>query len=176
MTPKEEPTMEEQDRGALLALAERVEAAMGPDRELDFYIWAAIEGVTNITEPSEGHPMTPGRGGRVEGIGPDGLIHLYGFVDPGQLQRNWMPYGGEDRYPTFTASLDAAMTLVPEGWDWSAGTQGNGKRGHSFLLYRQEGARETVIDPDAATPALALTAAALRARAASPTPQSGEGQ
>ena len=27
-------------------------------------------------------------------------------------------YGNENRPPPYTASLDAALTLVPEGWDW----------------------------------------------------------
>ena len=108
-------------RETLLALADRVEALTGPDREVDFLIWAATSGVAEISWPTEGHPMTPGKGGRVEGYGPDGEWNLYGFIDPQSSERNWQPYGGEDRYPRFTRSLDAAMTLVPEGRGWLAG-------------------------------------------------------
>ncbi len=105
--------------------------------------------------------MTPGRGGRVEGRGPDGAWHLYGWVDPGQVARNWTPYGGEDRYPPFTASLDSAMSLV-SGQDFGAGSKDATGKAWAWV-----GAFD---GPDhisnAATPALALVAAALRARAA----------
>jgi hypothetical protein len=68
--------------------------------------------------------------------------------------------------PYLTASLDAAMTLVPEG------------RG---LIYKRHGIKNvwrvqihsgdetTFIEGDAATPALALCAAALKARASQET-------
>lgn len=66
------------------------------------------------------------------------------------------------RFPAYTASLDAAMTLVPEGCVWSVMTD-----------YELPG-RARVYDADklashksdGTTPALSLTAAALRARAA----------
>jgi hypothetical protein len=58
--------------------------------------------------------------------------------------------------PAYTASLDAAMSLVPEGMLWLAG-------------YAVDGRAIATVDFDhqraAATPALALCAAALRARA-----------
>jgi hypothetical protein len=64
----------------------------------------------------------------------------------------------------YTASLDAAVTLVPEGHEWLR------KSGQCMTVYRvpadpKEWARH--IDARGATPALALCAAALRARAAS---------
>lgn len=62
----------------------------------------------------------------------------------------------------YSASLDAAETLVPEGWDWSAGTGGCGSGGHAYLVRHAPIGRE--IEADGATPALALCAAALRAR------------
>ena len=64
-------------------LAARVEAASGPDRELDAEVALAI-GWTDISGA--------------------------GFV--GIWER---PYGGMIKLPAFTASLDAAMMLVPEG-------------------------------------------------------------
>jgi hypothetical protein len=63
----------------------------------------------------------------------------------------------------YTASLDAAVTLVPEGHEWLR------KNEICMTVYRvpadlKEWARH--IDARGATPALALCAAALRARAA----------
>ena len=64
--------------------------------------------------------------------------------------------------PRYTASLDAAVTLVPDGHEWLR------KNEICMTVYREpddlkEWARH--IDARAATPALALCAAALRARA-----------
>jgi hypothetical protein len=56
----------------------------------------------------------------------------------------------------FTVSLDAAAMLTL-GNDWSTGTAGGGKGGHAFLRPGFGGD----ITTDAATPALALCAAAL---------------
>lgn len=70
--------------------------------------------------------------------------------------------------PRYTVSLDAAMTLVPSGFMWRLQSWPDGV--NSALLEKNAGdfgaidARHT--EAFAATPALALTAAALRARAA----------
>jgi len=64
--------------------------------------------------------------------------------------------------PCYTASLDHAMTLVPEGFDRWAVTARN-----SAVCARSDGVEYQVRLLDwvfAATPALALCAAALRAR------------
>jgi|TARA_R100000501_G_C2620038_1_gene113312 hypothetical protein len=60
------------------------------------------------------------------------------------------------------AFLDAAMTLVPEGWNWLVGTDA-GVGFQSALLRHGE---EAPIEAIAATPALALCAAAIRAQEA----------
>ena len=67
-----------------------------------------------------------------------------------------------DYQPTpFTASLDAAMQLVPEGTLWRVNKWANGADASvAFVKPYREGPRCT-----AATPALALCAAALRALA-----------
>lgn len=101
-------------------LAERIEAAEGPSRELDAEISDAV---------------WRAKWGRKK---PKDIA-----VDP------------------FTASLDAAMMLVPEGCFYGFLRHGDGKR--FIAICQAEG-------PDlrwrnAATPALALCAAALRARA-----------
>ncbi|TZG25628.1 hypothetical protein [Sphingomonas montanisoli] len=61
------------------------------------------------------------------------------------------------KVPKFTASLDAAMTLVPDDYDWAVFRTNGGLTVHAWC-----GSREDVFGD---TPALALTAAALRARA-----------
>ena len=67
------------------------------------------------------------------------------------------------RLPAYTASLDAAITLVPKGFDWIIARTNGG-----LTVHAEVGNREMVFG---ATPALALTAAALRAR-----PMEGEGE
>jgi hypothetical protein len=62
----------------------------------------------------------------------------------------------------FTASLNAAMTLVPEGCSWSLHKHNSYSRAGVFV----DDGRDPGHYCDAATPALALCAAALRARAA----------
>jgi hypothetical protein len=67
----------------------------------------------------------------------------------------------------YTSSLDAAMTLVPEGWTYRLSSPPY-RKGHAADLWPpiQPGDGPFVKRADAATPALALTAACLRARAA----------
>ena len=66
-----------------------------------------------------------------------------------------------DEPPEFTASLDAALTLVPEGIAiWRIGNNDDQWEGEGPFLARCGGPRFTF----AATPALALCAAALKAR------------
>jgi hypothetical protein len=70
----------------------------------------------------------------------------------------------------YTASLDAAVTLVPEGYYWQVA---NGKRRHyepqacaDLFVAHGPNRGDVSFTADAATPALALCVAALRARAA----------
>jgi hypothetical protein len=108
------------NRDELLALAERVEALDGPDRDVDAAV-AKIIGHALLTWRIDGKRDTTAR--------------------------------------AFTASLDAAMSLVPEGWGFVVGVR-NGPFADCFdpQLYPNQ-------ECEAATPALALTAAALRALA-----------
>lgn len=62
----------------------------------------------------------------------------------------------------YTASIDAALSLVPEGWRWIADGDGNA----TCLPCHQPGIPVEHIH--AATPALAICAAALRALACNP--------
>ncbi|MBS87183.1 MAG: hypothetical protein CL858_29550 [Cupriavidus sp.] len=132
------------NKGDILELAERVEALEGADREVDAAITAA-------------------RGYKI--ILDDGGLSF--FYNPRVRM-------GRETVPAFTASLDAAMTLVPEGWwvqhvghcrsGWRCRVETNGPPSISI---------PTGAMPVSETPALALTAAALRAIAA--TMEDGHG-
>ncbi len=65
--------------------------------------------------------------------------------------------------PHYTSSVDAALTLVPEGWFFGLGNNGNAKGDWKPWAW----VAQPHIDAwrvSAATPALALCAAALKAR------------
>ena len=78
--------------------------------------------------------------------------------------------------PHYTASLDAALTLVPEGWEWQISTRAPDP--HSGRTYLHNGELQMIgagitrnpayrgVENTAYTPALALCIAALRAREA----------
>jgi hypothetical protein len=72
-----------------------------------------------------------------------------------------------DRWPEhakhFTSSLDAALTLVPEGWDWNAGSEKAERVGNYAQLFRRS-ANESEEAWFAGSTPLALCIAALRAR------------
>lgn len=124
----------------LEALALRCKQATGPDRRLD----AEIDCLVRFTDlrPAE-------------------------LDDHKKYQRGVPPGAGDIWCPTgflmaasYTASLDAALTLVPADHDWVVGNV-NGHVGGT--PYACVGSRDQHF---AATPALALCAASLRARAA----------
>ena len=137
------------DPTTLLALAERCEQAAGPDRELD----AEIAWMLTAQDRKR--------------LGPPDLrreIWHAGLPTPA-----WVLFENVSSFhPAYTASLDAAVTLVPEGWTWGRFHSGtvecmtlNGPD-NSILVERGEGI----------STALALCAAALRARAAIAQPSS----
>jgi hypothetical protein len=110
-------------RADLLALAARVEAAKGVDRELD-------RRIDHIRWPV-----------------PQPAFHL-----ELSLRDRW-------DVPAFTASLDAAASLVPDGMCWSV------TRKESGLCVACVWRGPAMCSKAMPTPALALTAAALRAMA-----------
>lgn len=63
----------------------------------------------------------------------------------------------------FTASLDAAMSLVPEGWHTGAYHQGPSGQPHHWILRTIRDQIYVEREAKATTPALALVAASLRA-------------
>lgn len=83
----------------------------------------------------------------------------YRYEHPGSENQSWKNY---------TASLDAAMTLVPEGVSFAVGKGIETELGGSATDYAWCGSKAVPHEGPyawAATPALALCAAALRARA-----------
>jgi len=89
----------------------------------------------------------------------------------------WDPdeHHGED-LPHYTASIDAALTLVPEGWQWQISTRA--PEPHAGRAYVHNGELQMTgagmarnpayraAETTAPTPAIALCIAALRARIA----------
>ena len=134
----------------LLRLAERCEAAKGPDRELDARIWCTLHG----KRYTDHNPVYAAYAAE----NPETQVE---FTEPPKRSRRVTgPHTGGHAKPV-TASLDAAMTLVPEGWRWELTTTGF-KPGASMIGPVRAALG---IGSYAATPALALTAAALRALA-----------
>ncbi len=68
----------------------------------------------------------------------------------------------------YTTSLDAAVTLVPEGWRWWVNSSPFGR----CWLVANDQIADKAQSEKCATPALALCAAALRARATMSQPSS----
>ncbi len=68
----------------------------------------------------------------------------------------WHGWGWDADLPDFSGSLDAALTLVPDRWEWLTGS------GESWVW--PSGGMSKGHRVSAATPALALCIAALRAR------------
>lgn len=134
----------------LTELATRIEQAEGPSSDLDMEIWCAV-----VASPKHLELIEIGRAAHGE---DEARFRTDRFMDGRR----------------YTFSLNAAMTLVPEGW------------GYTLVAVPGQGTDATVREwrPDkdgkfwsgndmaraqvkrAATPALALCAAALRARGA----------
>ncbi|WP_155262913.1 hypothetical protein [Sphingomonas segetis] len=127
----------------LIELAERCEAATGPDRELDIAI---------LTHPAFGY-RDVFEDGRLFDRGNDGYWSLEGDEKNGPL-------------PSPTASLDAAMTLVPEGWEPFLETDICRDTPGLFWKWGLGHPTYDAVHGESSHAALALCAAALRARAA----------
>ena len=121
-----------------------LEKATGPSRDLDAAIFAHV----GLTEFQERHcRQWCGQNGRTD-------------LTRGHYLAAWAP--------DFTRSIDAALTLVPEGWRWSLDwTQRSGYQdcGRADLYAPGSGIQPPdVCDVYAATPAIALCIAALKAQ------------
>ena len=123
-------------------LAARIEALDGPSREVDAEIYAWVR--MSLYGSPEAYPAPSGKGRVV----------------------CWYKSGthGTTIAPRYTASLDAAMSLVPEGASWEMRWFSGDKK--SWITFFPPGDAEDDYFHiyNARTPALALCAAALRAR------------
>lgn len=129
----------------LLKLAERCEAAEGPDRELD----GAIDRLLNDRPSDRDYHAAENAIWHVDNC--SGLaVRGDGFARDSFCAAD------------YTASLDAAITLVPEGWRISSFRQYLTPTKHTRIMLQRWSDTE---HGKASTDALALCAAALRARA-----------
>lgn len=129
-------------KSKLLDLADRVEALEGPDREVDALIASIVrlERVPHWARNWAGEWRGTEHGSVV-------LMEANGSPGPHFMARE------------YTTSLDSAMSLVPEGYALGF-KRAPCQRSHAMLA--------TIgyeVNASGATPALALTAACLRARA-----------
>lgn len=141
------------DKQTLLALAERVEKAEGADRELDCLVWCRVKGITAEWQ------------GNLLVAGEEGVI---GYIDPGEHQRNFSCNRADQGWAgirAYTASLDAAMTLIDPADEWSLTTIYNIARAEVGINRDQQTAWTGYGENACCIPVLALLAAALRARA-----------
>lgn len=133
----------------VVTLADRCEAATGPDRELDALIWCFLNGKRYI-----GHNQAYGS--------EDTQVE---FTEPPKRTRKVSGSYGLQHALQCTKSLDAAMTLVPDGCQWRVDSHHNMAGVFEYYTDNEVGASMREYEGEGHTPALALCAAALRARA-----------
>ena len=132
------------NRAILESLFARVLEGTGPDRELDADIEACLTG--RVT-----HPRAPGWTFEAQNT----ELKLARLVDIRIISRASRPT------PPYTASLDAALKLVPDGWLYEIYSGNNEDWAEVKLTpYRAGPCFETC----ATTPACALIAACIKAR------------
>jgi hypothetical protein len=141
----------------LLALADRCEAATGSDRELDALIWCAMQGVRYISH----NPTYAGHG-----EGDDTQVE---YVEPPKRTRRVSGKSRPHAKP-FTASLDAAMTLVDPRALWAHGSMEDGPFARLCWPMPDGGFVGGYHEAFAATVPLATCAASLRAIAQTEVP------
>lgn len=132
-----------------------LEAAPEVSRKLDAEVWASIATNADFGCPTFSVGWEP----RFE-ASEDGKVTLYAknMKTEEWLERSRRPA------PFYTTSLDAALTLVPEGWGWMIDWTEPTERPRAVLCHEPT---VTVECREASTPALALCIAALKARNAS---------
>ena len=116
-----------------MTLSQRAAALAGPDRAVDAEIAVAL-----------GYVVCPDQG----------RWRIYGKGVPKSNKRS---------LPRFTGSMDAAMTVVPEGWAWMTGCAPDEGFFATLSPTDESGIEADMVDTFAATPALALLSAALAA-------------
>lgn len=136
------------DRGALIALAERVESLEGPDRVTDCDIRMAVLGDMPFGVVTDNRHQIVRSGTLSEYIDAyRDVINLDGAISDEEIRH-------------YTTSIDGALSLVPEGASWSI-TSALADEPPCATVVTMESTEHGLAE----SPALALTAAALRARA-----------
>lgn len=155
-------------------LSERVERLEGPDREIDaeimFDLYAKPCGVSKKDGGPRGYLWPEDNPSWSFGIRfPDrnrGWFAEQRRAGDGErllIERDGALVLMNDlRVPPLTASLDAAMSLVPEGWGVKLHVSENGL--HSNVCLARSHPTNLAAYGDAAAPAIALCAAALKSR------------
>lgn len=119
----------------------RLEAASGPDRELN-------EAIAVLVEPGM---FCRDEHGRLR-------KNIHGTI----LSPEWTLWGP----PAYTASIDAALKLVPEGWKWRYSPTRHVPHAVDVMPAWDRGGYQAEVDSN---PAIALCIAALKARSANET-------
>lgn len=128
-------------------LAERIEKLDGPDREVDAEIFNAI-----------GAPLPKEAFGMDVQLQPCPNVAGSYVVPMGELLVRYEP-------PAYSASLDAAMSLVPEGALWAIGDMEEGPFARLVCRNPDGGFTGGYVEAKGRTGATSLCAAALRALA-----------
>lgn len=161
--------MSAKDAG-LSALVQRLEAATGPDRELDLAIELGRRPdgeIAKLMQFRRGFDHQPGMAWDIHGQS----VCFEKFTADGRCT-----YNGGIPLPRYTASLDAALTLVPDGWEWKVSNRASAPHAGRAYIHNGElinigggltrNPRYRGQEVTAATPAIAICIAALKARAA----------
>lgn len=116
-------------------LIERLERATGPDRELDAAIIFALYPGAQVNQ------------------------YCVGDTEPVVFHAEPLVPNKHD-LPEFTKSLDAALTLVPDGWMWDVSSSGC-----AWIMRNDDSICDSqIVIGGIESPAIALCIAALRAR------------
>lgn len=144
-------------------LASRCEQADGPDRELDLAIHLALWPGSEIADLVKCHRGFDGREGRTWEIGSSAVLYQI------RLSESSCYGNGSYPLPTYTASLDAAISLLRDGYALERISCWPDQHSDAVVLgtslhrgQHWHSAKDGKWSAKAATPALALCAAAVR--------------
>lgn len=123
-----------------MSLIQRLEQLTGPDREVDAEIYRLIRGDKR----------------------PQGFWYFSGLREKGEApETTWIEWSKRNS-PHYTSSIDAALKLVPDGWEWLR----ESPETMCVYLPKHEDDKSWAIHITGAhkSPAIALCIAALKAR------------
>lgn len=140
-------------------LIEKLQKAAGPDRALDCKIWLALfDKQIMIDGGGYGPKATAPKYKSARAIWTDDWPH---WDQPSQVDHGVAMELGVPRY---TASIDDASTLVLKGWEWAVSSEQPVQSGEARLYGKYDDVQHAIC----ATPAIALSVVALKARLAYP--------